>query len=588
MGGGVDVDVAGVRIRSNAVRRPAIAGVIAFLVFGSAVGWRRLAARANAVVHRRARALAPLRRLEPAVVPMAAAAVLITGVLGATGVAGGSDSFGYMSQAELWRHGVPHVPQPWSLEPPWPEAPQTFAPLGYRAVGDAIKPIYAVGLPLLMSGMKRLGGQPAIFWLQPLAAAAMVLITAGLGRRLGSRATGLVAALFMATNWTLLSEMTAPMSDVIGGAGLAGAVFFLLSPTPRGAFAAGLSAAVAILVRPNLAPSVAVFVLWILADARAGGQARRRAVTRLAAFLIAIAPGVALPAWANWRLFGSPLESGYGGVRAIYEWSSLPPNLIAYPGYLVETHAFAAFAGLIALFGPFRALWPSVSLATRVALSTFIASVVIPFLFFEPAVHTAYLRYLLPTAPLVMAGAAQVVVRAARPGGPAAVLALGVILACATSVRAVVESGAFDQRIERRYPIVAGLVRGSTAPSSVIFSAQHSGSLRYYGGRVTLHFSHLHPEWLDRSVAWLAARGAHPYALLDYWEVPQFRQHFAGQQALALLDRPPLVAYRGGYPVYLFDLAPGAGEPETVTVVDRYDNPRFPEPVEMPAFTFAR
>jgi hypothetical protein len=160
---------------------------------------------------------------------------------------------------------------------------------------------------------------------------------------------------------------------------------------------------------------------------------------------------------------------------------------------------------------------------------------------------------------------------------------------CTASARHVVDSGAFDQRIERRYPVVAGLVRDATAPTSVIFSAQHSGSIRYYGTRVTLHFSHLDAAWLDRAVEWLAAHGAHPYALLDYWEVPQFREQFAGQRHVALLDRPPLVTYRGGYPVYLFDLAPPSGEPRpTTTFVDRFDNPRFPEPVDMPAFGFTR
>jgi hypothetical protein len=494
-----------------------------------------------------------------------------------------------MSQAELWRRGVPRVPQSWSADPPWPDAPQTFAPLGYRAVGDTLNPIYAVGLPLVMAAVKRVGGQPAIFWLQPLAAAALVLLAYGLGRRLGSRRAGIVAALLMATNWTLLSQMTAPMSDVIAGAGLAGALFFLTFPNVTAAAAAGLSAALAILVRPNLAPSVLIFLGWIVWDAYRASERRRHALLRLPAFLVTIAPGIALPAWANWQLFGSPFESGYGGVRTIFEWSSLPPNLIAYPRYLVETSAVASFVGLGALILPVRALWPTITTPNRVALCAYVLSVAVPYCFFEPAVNAAYLRYLLPAAPVIAAAAACVAVQFGPSGWRAAAATIVIVLHCVTSVRAVVDSGAFDQRIERRYPIVAGLVRDWTAPTSVIFSAQHSGSIRYYGGRVTLHFSHLQHDWLDRSVGWLVDRGAHPYALLDYWEVPQFRELFAGQQTLAMLDRPPRVAYRGGYPVYLFDLAPSAGEPaKTVTIVDTYDGPRFPEPVEMPPFAFRR
>jgi 4-amino-4-deoxy-L-arabinose transferase-like glycosyltransferase len=493
-----------------------------------------------------------------------------------------------MSQAELWRRGIPMVPQPWSTEPPWPDPPRTFAPLGYRAVGDAIKPTYAVGLPLVMAGMKAIGGQPAIFAIEPLAAAALVLITYGLGRRLGSPRTGLVAALFMATNWTLLSEMTSPMSDVLGGAGLAGAVFFLLRQRPLSVAAAGASAAIAVLVRPNLAPSVVVFVLWIVVEAWKSPRRMRTVALRLAAFGAAVLPGIALPAWANWRLFGSPFESGYGGIRAIFEWSSVPPNLLAYPKYLVETHAFVAFIGVAALVLPLSRLWPGVSSPTRAAIVAFVASVLVPYYFFEPAVHTAYLRYLLGTAPLVMVGAARVIVTLARPRWAAVVMAIGVVASSANSARAVVAYGAFDQRTERRYPIVAGIVRERTPPTSVIFASQHSGSIRYYGGRVTLHHAVLDEAWLDRAIDWLVEHGAHPYALLDEWEVPLFRERFAGQQRVAMLETP-LVDYVGGYHVYLFDLAPPVGPPKRAEVIiDTFDNPRFPLPVEMPAFGFRR
>ncbi len=37
-----------------------------------------------------------------------------------TMVAGGSDSYGYISQADGWRHGRVVVPQPWMARVPWP------------------------------------------------------------------------------------------------------------------------------------------------------------------------------------------------------------------------------------------------------------------------------------------------------------------------------------------------------------------------------------------------------------------------------------------------------------------------------------
>jgi hypothetical protein len=586
--GGFDAVIAGVTVTSNNAGRPALAGLIAFAIFIWSHGWRQFSVDVGRVTDAVDGWLTRLRMLDRFVVPSLATAVLVGGVLGATGVAGGSDSFGYMSQAELWQSGLPIVSQPWSTEPPWPGAPQSFAPLGYKAVGDTIRPIYAVGLPLLMATAKRLGGQPAIFWLVPISAAGLVLVAYGLGRWLESARTGVVAAAFMATNWTLLSEMTSPMSDVVGAAGLAGAFFCLLGPRPR-ILAAGLVGAVAALVRPNLAPSVLVLLLWLALSGGNGSLGWRTRLKRVTIFLVALSPGLLIPAVANWRLFGSPLESGYGGVRAIYEWSSLPPNLLQYPRFLVETQAYLVFAGLLALCLPHQAIWPSVRRSTRIAILAFIASVVVPYLFFEPATERRYLRYLLPAAPFVMVGAARFVLAIAGRSVMAAAVALAVVVYCASSVRAVVNSGAFDQRIERRYPVVASLVRERTAPTSVIFAAQHSGSARYYGGRVTLHYDQLDGAWLDRAVTWLDEHGAHSYALLDYWEVPDFKRHFAGQHRLVALDAPVLI-YRGGYQVYLYDLlrTSDARADPVLIVRDGFDGPRFPLPVDMPQFSFRR
>ena len=54
-----------------------------------------------------------------------------------------------------------------------------------------------------------------------------------------------------------------------------------------------------------------------------------------------------------------------------------------------------------------------------------------------------------------------------------------------------------------------------TPPNSVLLTSERSGSMRYYGGRVTLRYDLLHPEWLDRAVAWLTTRGVRVYAVLD-------------------------------------------------------------------------
>ena len=67
---------------------------------------------------------------------------------------------------------------------------------------------------------------------------------------------------------------------------------------------------------------------------------------------------------------------------------------------------------------------------------------------------------------------------------------------------------------------------------------QHSGSIRHYSGRPTLRYDSLDPEWLDRAIAHLRSAGYEPYLLLEKFEVPIFRERFAAQKSVALLDAP--------------------------------------------------
>jgi hypothetical protein len=96
---------------------------------------------------------------------------------------------------------------------------------------------------------------------------------------------------------------------------------------------------------------------------------------------------------------------------------------------------------------------------------------------------------------------------------------------------------------------------------------QHSGSIRYYTGRVIVRWDTLNPEWLDRAVAFLRDRGVATYAVLEYWEEVEFRQRFRGQQLIAELDRGPVATARAGetrlYPLS----APESGQLRTPIVI---------------------
>jgi hypothetical protein len=585
--GGFETRIAGLTLRSHNFNRPAMAGIVALALSIWAYGVPTIRSGATSLARASNQWIA---RRELPDVPLAmalAAGVLVFGLDRGTGVAGGSDSYGYISQAELWLHGVPVVPQPWTAQVPWPDADWTFSPLGYRPTfgGGAIVPGYAVGLPLLMAAVKLVAGHSAIFWITPVAGMVLVLIAYAVGRRLDTPLAGLLAAFLVATNATVLGELPSPMTDVLAAAALATSLYLLLGPVRR-PLGAGLVAAIAVAVRPNLAATAAVMALW-LCFARRADYPRRwpRQMAHALIFLTAASPGFLIPAWANWRLFGSPFVSGYGTVETIYDWSHVLPNLERYSRLLVRSWAVPALAGFVVVMIPAKRMWPRItdrSLLIGVAL--FVFSLVAQYLAYEPVTGEGYLRLLLPCWPFVMTGAARVALMLARPGWLAALVGVAVVLQGASGVRRACANNGCDHRSERKYPSAGQIVRSRTEPSSVIYSFQHSGSLRYYGGRMTLRYDILDPAWLDRSVDWLARRGVHSYALLDDWELERFRERFAGQERLKQLDKP-IVIYHGTVGARFFDLVrPPAETAPTEHAFDRFGGPRYPGPVAPPVF----
>jgi hypothetical protein len=578
--GGFAVTLLGVTLRSHNPARPALAGLLALAVFTCAAGPRRVWISIRSFARTLDAWLAARTLPNRFLAGVLAVAVCGWGLYRGSGVAGGADSYGYLSQAELWLRGLPIVPQPWTADVPWPGAAWTFSPLGYRPApdGTALVPTYAVGLPLIMAATKLVAGHAAMFWLTPIAAAVLVLLAYVAGRRLDSPAVGITTAWLVATNATLISEVASPMSDVVAAAALAGSFYLLWDPR-HVPVTAGFAAALAVAVRPNLASTLAIMALWMAVRRPSGAGSRRlRHVAHACVFLAAASPGLLLPAWANWRLFGSPFVSGYGDLASIYDWSNVLPNLAQYPRLLLRSRSWPLLVGLGVLLVPIARLWPR--LADRsipLGMALFVFSLVAQYLAYEFAAGAGYLRLLLPCLPFAMAATARLLVAVARPGWPALLVALAVV---AHGVVSAHYTGRDDQLGERKYPGAGEIVRTHTSPASVIYAFQHSGSLRYYGGRLTLRYDLLEPAWLDRSVEWFAQRGTHVYAVLDDWEVPGFRQRFAGQQRVRQIDRP-LVTYRGTVVVHLYDLvgaAPNEGPPKEW--VDRFDGPRYPLPAD--------
>jgi len=188
------------------------------------------------------------------------------------------------------------------------------------------------------------------------------------------------------------------------------------------------------------------------------------------------------------------------------------------------------------------------------------------------------LRFLLLSWPFLVIGIVAVLRRiAALNGSIGRPLAwLVVVLIANHGLTFAREHSTFERPPgDWRFAAMAEAVTTRTDEQSVIYSMMHSGSLTYYAGRDIINYSTLDPSWLDRSVDWVSCAGRHAYAVLEDWEVDDFRRRFAGQATAEL--RQPILTYRGSRTVFLFDLSRSA-PPEPEIIVERSDRVRTLEP----------
>lgn len=507
---------------------------------------------------------------------------------------GGADEYGYASQADLWLKGRLTIDQSFVRQIPWPLAERAFAPLGYDphpAERGTLVPTYSPGLPMLLAAAKFAGGQDAMFLVVPIAAGLLAFATFRIGRDLGSPAAGLVAAWLVATSPTVLFMAMATMSDVPVAAAWAWAFVLLLGRRVSTAAAAGLLSSVAILIRPNLAPLAGVLALLDVLQL-GSPETRRAAAARLAAYVVALAPAVAGIAVLNARLHGSPFTSGYGALSALFDVARVPTNLRLYLQWLAESHTPIALAGLLAIFLPWRhARLPLQISSVSAVIALFVGGVW--------AIYSAWLvfdvwwftRFLLPSWPFIMLGVGTIVVamaaaapRAARLAIAAAVIALGLY-----QLHFAREWQAFGGRDgRRRFVAAARLVRAVTHRNSVVISHDHSGSIRYYGGRMTIDYAWMpRGQGLDAALAWLKSQSVAAYLAVEEWELAEVRRRFAGSAARAALDRPPVAIYEHPGKMLLFDL----GDPPAPDAAPRVDRDadigwRAPPPVPLSRLVF--
>ena len=249
-------------------------------------------------------------------------------------------------------------------------------------------------------------------------------------------------------------------------------------------------------------------------------------------------------AWINAALYGSPLSSGYGDIGPGFSIANGIANLRRYPVWWLESQGPLGVLCLISLFRRRGERAREVAIAIAFAVSA-----ILLYLFYLPFEAWWYLRFMMPAVPILLLLCADAVAWMARRTHTtfAVAMAMVVVFAASHSAWAIERYDILNTGYgEERYPEIA-LYAGSTLPAdAVVITMQHSGSLRYYTGRMIVRWDNLDPAWLDRAVAFLRDRGIATYALLEFWEEKDFRERFSGQQMLAELDRGPIATARSG------------------------------------------
>lgn len=470
--------------------------------------------------------------------------------------AGGSDSYGYVSQASLWLKGSLRIEQPWVQQFSWPEREWTFAPLGYRPLSPdgTLVPTYAAGLPILMALFQAIFGANGPFLVVPVLGALTLWVTYLLGREVtGSGPAGALAALLMLTSPVFLAHVMLPMTDVPVAAGWTLVAFLALKePRPR-ALAAGLVAGATLLVRPNLVLLALVPLITWWARPSSIVDRPPSIVFR---FGLGLVPGIAAIAALNAYLYGSPFSSGYGGLGDLYGWSSAWPNVQHYGLWLVQTQT-PIIALAVVPFVVSGALRPGIQTKARLCLGSLLVLTLVSYIFYFRFDVWTYLRFLLPAYPalfvLMAAG-----IRFACRKLPVPVRAAAALLVCtvclAASFRFARDQFIFTSRdFERRHIRAAEYVAQLTSETAIIICVQHSGSLRYYAHRITLRYDSLYAHRLDTTLNELRAKGYRPYIVVDDWEEPEFRKRFAAKSRAGRLDWKPLVTVKTNPEVRIYD-----------------------------------
>ena len=429
--------------------------------------------------------------------------------------AGGADSSGYLNSARLLGRAKAMVtPRLLPGHGAREFGDMVFQPLGFHLEGDGrqMVPTYPIGLPLHLLVAARIAGwHNAAVAVNLLAFTACGILMWMIARHLGLPRVGAAGAVVLLWLCPLFLFATLqPMSDLLAVAWSLAVVYCALQAREHWGWAVACGAALgmAVLVRPTnalLAVPVAVAL---------GTQIRAYLLVGLGSL-----PGAGAFAAYNWRVYGSPIITGYGDVSQVFGGEFLPHNLAHFARWIPLLLSPLIVVALLAPFLPvFRRRGYAVLATWFVLLTGFYA------FYFHSGETWWYLRFILPVFPVLILAALTVLIAIGTAAGWRATTATA-LTACLVVVAGtweIVQTRRlavlpFEQQ-ERSYPDAAHWAQKNLPAKSAIFCMQVSGAFYYYTDFLLVRWDEVDADKSAALFAALAARDQPVYAALFPFE----------------------------------------------------------------------
>ena len=434
-----------------------------------------------------------------------------------------TDSGAYLSAGYAWADSDLFSPATFVNWAPWAADGHAEFPLGHvqGPIKGTITGQYPLGYPLLIAAALKFSDSPLTpHVVSPLLGALMAWCAFLLGQRMTSAWAGVFAALMIGATPIALAHTVIPFSDVPATAFWALAWLMSVRSGHGAALASGAAAAMAVTIRPNLAPLALVIAATVCFSERGTW---RHAATRLVAFGLTGIIGPLIVMWSQAALYGHPLQSGYRvPMDFFFSAERIPTNAALYPGLLAELHTWLAFGGL--LYVPFAVTGMRTSEEARVrgllALSAVGLIVVnyglyLPYLTYE---GWYWLRFLLPAVLamflLLAAGLDALRLWLQRRWSTrvpiAAVAFVPALVVVWTALEHVQEPVGYE-RIHATERYLAEVLPAE----AVILTFSHGGAWARATKRPIVRLDFIQPDALDRVIVDLRRRGYRPVFVLD-------------------------------------------------------------------------